>query len=156
MLNLRLITIGKLRQSFFNEGEKEFVKRLAKYCKFECVELPAADAMDAQEKLARRKDTKTLLDYLGSKDFLILLDNRGRELTSPELAHFIENKAVGGVSRISLAIGGAQGWDVAAIDRANFTWSLSKLTFPHQMVRLLVIEQLYRAMTILRGEPYHK
>jgi 23S rRNA (pseudouridine1915-N3)-methyltransferase len=103
----------------------------------------------------KKKEGETLLEWLKKDDYLVLLDERGQSLTSESLATFLQTRANESAKNIVFLIGGAYGVDEAIFKRANFTWSLSKLVFPHQLVRLILAEQLYRACTIIRNEKYH-
>jgi 23S rRNA (pseudouridine1915-N3)-methyltransferase len=103
----------------------------------------------------KKKEGETILEWLKKEDYLVLLDERGKSLTSPELAEFLQTRANESTKTIVFLIGGAFGVDESVVKRANAKWSLSKLVFPHQLVRLILAEQLYRACTILRNEKYH-
>src|SRR5207249_237598 len=103
----------------------------------------------------KKQEAKTLLDWIEKEDYLILLDERGIQLNSEELAVFLQDRANESAKQLIFLIGGAYGTDETIMKRANFTWSLSKLVFPHMLVRLILAEQLYRACTILKNEKYH-
>ncbi len=107
------------------------------------------------EKDMKKKEGELILSLLKKDDYLILLDERGKQFSSDELAVFIEDRSKESVKNLIFLIGGAYGIDKSVLDRANKTWSLSKLTFPHQLVRLLLAEQLYRACSIMKNEKYH-
>lgn len=140
-MKLRIALIGKVREKYLLEGEAQYLKRLSKYTKIELLEC---------------KDNSHLLKRLDSSEYLVALDEKGKSYSSIQFAKFIEERMLRGPSLVTLAIGGATGWDDVIKKRANLLLSLSDLTFPHQMVRLIILEQLYRAFTILKGEPYHK
>ncbi len=103
----------------------------------------------------KKKEGEVIMNWLQPDDYLVLLDERGRQFTSEGLAQFIQSRANESVKKLVFLIGGAYGVDEAVLKRANFKWSLSQLVFPHQLVRLILAEQLYRACTILRNEKYH-
>jgi 23S rRNA (pseudouridine1915-N3)-methyltransferase len=107
------------------------------------------------EFLNANRQSKTILEWLNKDDFLVALDERGKEMDSVKLSLFLQQRANESTKRLVFLIGGAYGIDTPVLQRANMTWSLSKLTFPHQLVRLILSEQLYRAATILRNEKYH-
>ena len=103
----------------------------------------------------RKHEARLILDWLGKEDYLVALDEKGKEMSSLQLSSFLQSRLNESVKKIIFLIGGAYGIDDTVIKRANFVWSLSKLTFPHQLVRLILAEQLYRACTISRNEKYH-
>jgi 23S rRNA (pseudouridine1915-N3)-methyltransferase len=149
-------SVGKGHDSYVKAGIEEFTKRLNRYFKTEWVLLPVPKqaAMQSQMDL-RKKESEMILEWLGKEDFLILLDEKGEQLNSPGLAKFLQQRANESHKQLIFLIGGAYGVDEAIRKRANFTWSLSPLVFPHQLVRLILAEQLYRAATILKNEKYH-
>jgi 23S rRNA (pseudouridine1915-N3)-methyltransferase len=149
-------SVGKVHDSYVKEGIEEFTKRLNRYFKTEWVLLPVPkQAAMLSEMDLRKKESKMILEWLGKDDFLILLDEKGVQLNSPELANLLQQRANESHKQLVFLIGGAYGVDEAIRKRANFTWSLSPLVFPHQLVRLILAEQLYRAATILKNEKYH-
>lgn len=159
-MKYRIISVGKIREPFYLEGVKEYIKRLTPYCSLELVEgleeKLNPKAKEAEIEKALEKEAEKILNLLGDKEFLIVLDVKGKQMTSEELACFIESTNLSGKSRISFVIGGANGLSPRVKKRADFLWSFSSLTFPHQMAVLILTEQLYRAFKIIKGEPYHK
>lgn len=149
-------SVGKAHEPYVKSGIEEFSKRLNRYFKTEWVLLPVPkqSAMLSEMDL-RKKEGDMILEWLQKDDYLILLDERGTSLNSPGLAQFLQQKANESQKQLVFLIGGAYGVDEAVRKRANFTWSLSSLVFPHQLVRLILAEQLYRAATILKNEKYH-
>lgn len=149
-------SVGKAHEPYVKSGIEEFSKRLNRYFKTEWVLLPVPkqSAMLSEMDL-RKKEGDMILEWLQKDDYLILLDERGTSLSSPGLAQFLQQKANESQKQLIFLIGGAYGVDQAIRKRANFTWSLSSLVFPHQLVRLILAEQLYRAATILKNEKYH-
>ena len=149
-------SVGKAHEPYVKSGIEEFSKRLNRYFKTEWVLLPVPkqSAMLSEMDL-RKKEGDMILEWLQKDDYLILLDERGTSLSSPGLAQFLQQKANESQKQLIFLIGGAYGVDDAVRKRANFTWSLSSLVFPHQLVRLILAEQLYRAATILKNEKYH-
>lgn len=154
-MKVKIYTIGKVTQDFVLSGEREYLKRLPKNFKIELIEIPWNKKLDS-EKQTKDQQTQALLAKIAAKDFLVVLDERGKQFGSVEFAGILSKKFTSGVSEISFAIGGAGGWADEIYKRANLLLSLSQMTLPHQMVRLLLIEQIYRAYSILNGMPYHK
>lgn len=149
-------SVGKAHDPYVKAGIEEFTKRLSRYFKTEWVLLPVPkQAAMLSEMDLRKKESEMILEWLGKEDFLILLDEKGEQLNSPGLAKFLQQRANESHKQIVFLIGGAYGVDETIRKRANFTWSLSPLVFPHQLVRLILAEQLYRAATILKNEKYH-
>ncbi len=151
-----LWAIGKTNEKYLEEGISIYLKRLKHYLDFEFAIIPdvkqAGNFNAAQLKI---KEGEAILARLKKEDVLILLDEKGDSYTSEAFAHFLEQKMQLSHKRVVFLIGGAFGFSEALLERANGKVSLSKMTFSHQMVRLFFVEQLYRAMTILRNEPYH-
>jgi 23S rRNA (pseudouridine1915-N3)-methyltransferase len=149
-------SVGKTHESYIKEGVKLFTDRLQHYFKTEWTLLPVPKSTGMLSEMdLRRKEAEMILDWLEKDDYLVLLDEKGRSLSSEGLATFIQTRANESTKRIVFLIGGAYGVDEMVKKRANFCWSLSTLVFPHQLVRLILSEQLYRAATILRNEKYH-
>ncbi len=140
------ISVGKKHDPAIAHGTDEYTKRISHSVKTEWKLIASSD---------KEEEGKTILKAIGKNDFVVALDERGKELTTLELAGFLEKRMVAGDDRVTFVVGGAYGLDAAVIDRANLAWSLSKLTLPHQIVRLLLAESLYRALSVVKGEPYH-
>lgn len=148
---IKIIAIGKKHDSWVLEGIERYQSRLKKPYSTEWVLLPHSALQDAA---ARQEESERILSRLSDQDFVVLLDERGDELTSPQLAQLLDNTFTAG-RQVVLIIGGAYGVDDRAHQRADVVWSLSPLVFPHQLVRLILAEQLYRAQQISAGHPYH-
>jgi 23S rRNA (pseudouridine1915-N3)-methyltransferase len=149
-------SVGSKHDTYVKEGIEQFCSRIGRYyaCEWKIVASPKqAAAMD--ENTLRNTESKTLMDTLDPIDYLILLDERGKMIDSPTLAAVMQERAVNGARKIHFVIGGAFGVNEALRQRADMVWQLSKLVFPHQLVRLMLAEQVYRACTIIRGEKYH-
>jgi 23S rRNA (pseudouridine1915-N3)-methyltransferase len=155
-MKIQLWSIGKTHEAYVKTGVEEFTRRLNKYfpAEWEIIPTPKNAAMLSQMDL-KKQEGQTILEWLEKDDYLILLDERGKQLTSPELANFLQQRANESSKNIIFLIGGAYGVDEQVFKRANYTWSLSQLIFPHMLVRLILAEQLYRACTILKNEKYH-
>lgn len=155
-MKLLLWSIGKELEPYVKPGVEDFTRRLGRYYPTEWTLIPppkgAATLSSADLK---KKEGELILKQLSKDDFLVALDERGQQVTSEKLAAFIQTRANGSQKNLVFLIGGAFGLDTSVLDRADFRWSLSQLTLPHQLVRLILAEQLYRACTILRNEKYH-
>jgi len=152
-LKVRVAAIGKDRSGLFAPAVDTYAKRLTHYARFELLELPEAKGRTPDE--SRRREAEALLSRRGPQDWLVALDERGRQLTSVELADFVE-KAQNNSRDLLCVIGGDEGLDAAVRDQAQLVLGLSKLTLPHRLARVVLVEQLYRAFTLIKGEPYHK
>lgn len=155
-MKLACWSVGKAHESYVKEGIDQFTNRLQHYFKTEwtLVPVPKSTGMLSENDL-RRKEADTILDWLEKDDYLVLLDEKGKSLSSEGLATFLQTRANESTKKIVFLIGGAFGVDEKVKKRAQFIWSLSSLVFPHQLVRLILAEQLYRAATIIRNEKYH-
>lgn len=150
-MTMRILAIGKKHESWVLDGIERYQKRLKRPFDVEWILLPHS-AREGQQ--ARQEESDRLLDRLSDQDFVVLLDERGENISSPQLSSLLETAFM--ASRpVTIIIGGAYGVDDRIHDRAGFIWSLSALVFPHQLVRLILTEQLYRAQEIAAGNPYH-
>ena len=151
-----MICIGKTGKSFLIEGESEYLKRLKHYIPFEKVEIPdIKNAKKLSQEEVKTAECKEILSKIDPSDFVVLLDENGKEFTSVQFAEYFQKRFNQGGKAIVFIIGGAYGFSDELYKRANGKVALSKMTFSHQMIRMLFFEQVYRAMTILKGEPYH-
>jgi 23S rRNA (pseudouridine1915-N3)-methyltransferase len=148
--------IGKDHEPYVKPGIDEFTKRIANYypVKWHVIPVPKY-APTLSEEMLKRKESEVVLGLLQKEDYLIALDERGKQLSSQGLSTFLQSRANESQKQLIFFIGGAYGIDEIVLKRANYLWSLSQLTFPHQLVRLILCEQVYRACTILRNEKYH-
>ena len=155
-MNIQFWSIGKNNEPYIKTGVEEFTQRIARYfkVKWTIIPVPKNSGMLSEMDL-KKKEGETILDLLDKNDYLVALDERGRQLDSEGLATFIQARANDSVKNLVFLIGGAYGLDDVLLKRAQYKWSLSALTFPHQLVRLLLAEQVYRACTILKNEKYH-
>jgi 23S rRNA (pseudouridine1915-N3)-methyltransferase len=149
-------SIGKNNELYVKSGVEDFTKRISNYFKVEwnIIPVPKNAGMMSEQDL-KKKEGEMIMQWLDKEDYLVVLDERGKQLTSEGLADFIQTKANESTKKIIFLIGGAFGIDDTVLKRANFKWSLSQLVFPHQLVRLVLAEQVYRACTILKNEKYH-
>lgn len=155
-MKISLWSIGKANDSYIKEGVNEFTKRISKYFSVEWTIIPVPkNAGMLSEMDLKKREGEIILEWLKPDDFLIALDERGKEFTSEELSILLEQRAMDSTKNLIFLIGGAFGLDEKVLNRAKMKWSLSRLTFPHQLVRLILAEQIYRACTILHHEKYH-
>ena len=154
-MKIEFWVIGKTDFDYLKEGIALYEKRLKHYVAYEMVVLADVKNPPLSMEALKTKEGEIILNKLQKDDFLILLDENGKQSTSVEFSQFLEKKQMDGTKRLIFQIGGAYGFSEAVYARANYKMSLSKLTFSHQMVRLFFVEQLYRAFTIIIGEKYH-
>ncbi len=155
-MKLQFWSVGKAHEAYVKEGVDMFTKRLQHYFVTEWLLIPPPrNAGPASPETLRQKEGENILSLLKKEDYLVLLDERGKLLNSEGLASLVQARANESTKQIVFLIGGAYGVDKTVAQRAQFTWSLSPLVFPHQLVRLVLAEQVYRACTILRNEKYH-
>lgn len=159
-MNITVISVGKLKEKYLKLGIEEFTKRLSKYCKLDLVEL---DDEKCPENLSEKdmlivkdKEGKKILSKIKSNSYVIALAIDGKNLSSEELADTISKLAVRGKSHVTFIIGGSLGLYDEVLSRADYKLSFSKMTFPHQLMKLILLEQVYRAFRINNNEPYHK
>jgi 23S rRNA (pseudouridine1915-N3)-methyltransferase len=155
-MKIHFWTLGKPHESHVKEGIELFTKRISHYYSIQWNIIPSPkNAGVLSEADLKLKEGETVLDLLKKEDCLVLLEERGKQLSSEELALLLQQRANEGTKNLIFLIGGAFGVSAPVMKRADFTWSLSKLVFPHQLVRLILAEQIYRASTIMRNEKYH-
>lgn len=155
-MKIQLWSVGKPHDPYVKAGIEDFTKRLGNYFSVQWQIIPVPKQAATMTDIALKKaEASAILQLLEKDDHLILLDERGKQFSSPELADMLQKRANESTKRLIFLIGGAYGVDETVTQRANVTWSLSKLVFPHMLVRLILAEQLYRACTILRNEKYH-
>lgn len=155
-MKISLWTIGKINETYVKEGIEDFTKRISRYFPVEWTLIPVPkNAGMLSEMDLRKKEAEVILQWLRPEDYLVALDEKGKQFSSEALAQFIQTRSNESVKNIVFLIGGAFGIDDQVLKKAKFKWSLSELTFPHQLVRLILAEQIYRACSILRNEKYH-
>ena len=156
-MKITLICVGKIRENFIAEGINEFKKRLTPYISLEIIEVQAFQIKtQADELKARQTEAEKILSYIGKDDYTIALAIQGKELSSEDLAQKFDELSKSGINKINLIIGGSTGLDTSVLNKADFKLSFSKMTFPHQLMRLILLEQVYRAFKIINKEPYQK
>jgi len=155
-MKICLLVIGKTDEPYLQKGIELFLKRIPHYISFEMKVIPdLKNSRNLSEQQQKEKEGELILQQKTSSDELFLLDEQGIEFSSVELARFMEKKMISGIKRLVVVIGGPYGFSESVYAQASGKISLSRMTFSHQMVRLIFLEQLYRAFTILKGEPYH-
>lgn len=167
-MKIDIICVGKIKEKFYRDALDEYKKRLSKYCNLNVIEVQDEKTPDKasaiEEAEIKRKEGEKILKYLGGgtgkgsdgKAYVITLEINGKEIDSVELSKKIDSLGVSGVSHIQFVIGGSLGLADEVIGRADYHLSFSKMTFPHQLMRVILLEQIYRSYRIISGEPYHK
>ena len=155
-MKITLLIVGKTEDAYLKEGIDKYLKRLKHYTKIDIIEITELKNTKALTGVQQKaKEAELILKKIIATDHVILLDEKGLELSSQQFAAYIDKKAIGSVANLVFIVGGSYGFDPSVYQRANDKLSLSRMTFSHQMVRLFFVEQLYRAFTIIKGEPYH-
>lgn len=159
-MKVKIICVGKLKEKYLVDGIHEYIKRISGYADVEVIEvaderIPERASL-AEEIMIKAKEGRRLLDKVKQDDYMVLLDVNGKEMDSVDFSKHIEKCMIDGKSTIDFVIGGSLGHGEEIIDRANMRLSFSPMTFPHQLMRLILVEQIYRAFKIMRNETYHK
>lgn len=159
-MKITLITVGKIKEKYLKDAIAEYSKRLSRYCKLEIVEVADEkipdNASDTVEDAIRDKEGERILKYIKEDAYVITLEIAGKMLTSEEMAEKIEKLGVQGTSHIIFIIGDSIGLGREILKRSDYALSFSKMTFPHQLMRVILLEQIYRSYRIMNHEPYHK
>ncbi|WP_438313916.1 23S rRNA (pseudouridine(1915)-N(3))-methyltransferase RlmH [Sporosarcina sp. FA9] len=159
-MNITIVTVGKLKEKYLKMGIEEFTKRLGAYAKVTIIEVPDEKApeslSDADMEIVKKKEGERILSKIGADVYVIALAIDGKMKTSEQLAADMESLMTYGRSKVAFVIGGSLGLHNDVLKRADELLSFSKMTFPHQMMKLILVEQIYRAFRIMKGEPYHK
>ena len=159
-MKITILCVGKVKEKFYRDAIDEFAKRLSRYCKLEIIEVAdektEEQASENEIRLIKEKEGERLLKNVKDDAYVITLCIDGKQLDSEELSEKMDKLGVSGVSHIYFIIGGSLGLADAVVKRADFKLSFSKMTFPHQLMRVILLEQIYRAYRIMNHEPYHK
>ena len=159
-MKITVITVGKIKEKYLKDEIAEYTKRLSKYCKLEIVEVADEktpdNASETVEETIRSKEAERILKYIKDDAFIVTLEINGKQLSSEELADKIDKLGIQGTSHIIFVIGGSIGLGKEVLVKSNYALSFSKMTFPHQLMRVVLLEQIYRSYRIINGEPYHK
>lgn len=159
MMTINIVAVGKIKEDYINRGISEFSKRLSNYCNLNIFEVDHENIpknSSGQTEMIKNKEGKRILARIPENSYKIVLDVKGKPMTSKGLASSIQNLQVQGWSTLTFIIGGSLGLSEKVLDSADYQLSLSHMTFTHQMIRLILLEQIYRAFKIMSGEPYHK
>lgn len=158
MTKITLLTVGKLKEDFYRRAAAEYQKRLSRYCRLEIIEVADEKTPDgaAEEEAVRRKEGERLKKYIRDGAYVVTLEIEGKMLDSEEFARRLDRLAVQGKSHLIFIIGGSLGLSDEICRKSDFALSFSRMTFPHQLMRVILLEQIYRGYRILSGEPYHK
>lgn len=159
-MRITILCVGKIKEKFYSDAVAEYAKRLSKYCKLEIVEVPDEKTPDGASALVeeqiKEKEGRRILEKIKEDAFVCTLEIAGKRLTSEGLAQWMEKLAISGTSHIVFVIGGSLGLHSSVLKRSNMGLSFSDMTFPHQLMRVILTEQIYRAFRIINKEPYHK
>lgn len=159
-MRISVLCVGKIKEKYFTMGIVEYEKRLSRYCKLEIIEVSDEktpdQASESEKRIIKVKEAERLSKYIKDDSYVIALAIEGRQLDSVEFSKKMEQLGINGVSHIVFLIGGSLGLDAELLKRADMKLSFSKMTFPHQMMRMVLLEQVYRGYRIMKGEPYHK
>lgn len=160
VLNINIIAVGRLKEKYWTEAVNEYSKRLSRYIKLNITELADEKAPEnlsvAQKEQVMKKEGDRILKNIDENDYVVCLEINGKQLSSGDFSRFFETHMLNGISTISFVIGGSLGLHNDVIKRADYHLSFSKMTFPHQLMRIVLLEQIYRAIKISKNEPYHK
>lgn len=159
-MNINIIAVGKVKESYIKEGIDEFIKRLTPHAKVNIIEVADESApenlSESEIEIVKCKEGERILKKIKESDYVVALDIKGKKLSSVEFAQRIKFTQISGHSTIDFIIGGSNGLAAKVLKRANFSLSFSLMTFPHQLMRLILLEQIYRAFRIINNYPYHK
>ena len=159
-MKITIVTVGKIKEKYLKDAIAEYSKRLSKYCKLEIIEVADEktpdNASEVVEEQIRAKEGERILKHIKDEAYVITLEINGKMLSSEDLAEKIDTLGVKGISHIVFVIGGSIGLGKEVLQKSNFALSFSKMTFPHQLMRVILLEQVYRSYRIINGEPYHK
>lgn len=159
-MNISIIAVGKIKEKYLKDGIDEYRKRLTRYCSLEIIEVADEKTPDnaslKEEEQIKAKEGQAILRLIKDNAYVIALAINGKNLSSEELAAQMKELAVGGNSNVVFVIGGSLGLSPEVLQRANYKLSFSRMTFPHQLMRMILVEQVYRGFRILNGDPYHK
>ena len=159
-MKITVISVGKLKEKYLQMGIEEYAKRLSRYVKLELIEVADEKAPEdmsaAQEEIVRKKEGERILSNIKDGEYVVALAINGKQLSSEGLAEFLQKNMTGGISQMVFVIGGSIGLSKEVLNRADYKLSFSNMTFPHQLMRMILLEQIYRGFRIINNEPYHK
>lgn len=156
-MNITIIAVGKIKETYFKESINEYIKRLNSYCSLKIIEIPSEPIFDEKDyQKYKQNEAKKILQCLNSSSYIITLEIEAKQLDSVSFADKIKSVSNSGINELTFIIGGANGLDKTISKEADFKLSFSKMTFTHQMIRVVLLEQIYRAFKILNNENYHR
>ena len=159
-MKIKIVTVGKLKEKYLKDGIAEYTKRISRFAKLEMIELADEKTPDKASELENQKILETegerILSKVGERDFVVVLAIEGKTFSSEDFSKQLERASINGYSTLTFIIGGSLGLAPVVKNRANLSVSFGRLTLPHQLMRLVLVEQIYRAFTIQKGSPYHK
>lgn len=159
-MRITIVCVGKIKEKFYTQAIDEYSKRLSRYCKLDIIEVvdekTPDNASDVVNQQIKDKEGERILNVVKQDAYVCALAIEGKQLDSVELSEKIDSLGVGGVSNITFVIGGSLGLSKTVLDRADYKLSFSRMTFPHQLMRVILLEQIYRSYRIMKNEPYHK
>ncbi|OPJ62297.1 23S rRNA (pseudouridine(1915)-N(3))-methyltransferase RlmH [Clostridium oryzae] len=159
-MNITLVTVGKIKENYLRDAINEYMKRLSKYCNTKIIEVQDEktpdNASEKEEILIKQKEGKAILKNIKEDNYVIALAINGKQLSSEDFSDLIDQLGINGKSNLAFVIGGSLGLSEEVLKRADYKLSFSKMTFPHQLMRVILLEQIYRGFRIKKGEPYHK
>ena len=159
-MKMTIIAVGKIKEKYLKDAITEYSKRLGRYCRLEIIEVADEKtpdhASENMEDAIREKEAERIGKYIKEDAYLVTLEIQGRQLTSEEFADKIEKLGVSGIGHMIFIIGGSIGLGKSILEKSDYALSFSKMTFPHQLMRVILLEQIYRSYRIINGEPYHK
>ncbi len=159
-MHINIISVGKIKEKHYRAAIAEYVKRLSRYCKLQLIEVADEKAPQnlsaAEAEIVKDREAERILKKIGDDDYVISLEIEGKALTSEKMAQKIDALAVSGSSKVSFVIGGSLGLADSVKKRSNYALSFSNMTFPHQLMKVILLEQIYRSFKIIKREPYHK
>ncbi len=159
-MHINIISVGKIKEKHFRAAIDEYVKRLSRYCKLQQIEVADEKApqnlSSAEAEIVKRREADRILKKIGDDDYLISLEIDGKALTSEKFARKLNDLAISGSSKISFVIGGSLGLSDSVKQRSDYALSFGNMTFPHQLMKVVLLEQIYRSFKIIKREPYHK
>lgn len=160
MIRISIVCVGRIKEKYWTEAIEEYSKRLSRYCKLEIVEVQDEktpdDASEAMSDQIKKKEAERILKKLDDNGFVCTLEIKGKKLTSEAFSGFLGDSALKGISHIQFVIGGSLGLHASVLEKSDMGISFSDMTFPHQMMRVILLEQIYRGYRIMNNEPYHK
>jgi len=159
-MKLTIVAVGKLKEKYLKEGINEYSKRLSRFCELQIIEVEDEQAPEnlsaSQEKQVKKREAERIMNKVKEGSVLIVLDLKGKKLSSEEFSDKLNSFFISGKSHLTFVIGGSLGLDEELVQKADFRLCLSDMTFPHQLARLILLEQIFRAFKILNNETYHK